>query len=79
MQYTLLGSRQAWMLILYIYRRLLRTIVQERCLGTRTQMHLSEFAYCRESLAKAEIKTCTKWQAICVDHADLKTKTVRYF
>lgn len=51
-----------------------------------TRLNISAFAYCRESLADArrqginladEIKTCTKWQVICVDPEHLKTKEWR--
>lgn len=51
-----------------------------------TCMKIFAFAYCRESLADArrrgvnladEIKTCAKWQVICVDPEHLKTKEWR--
>ncbi|KAJ7301473.1 P-loop containing nucleoside triphosphate hydrolase protein [Mycena albidolilacea] len=50
------------------------------------RLNITAFAYCRESLADAcrrgvsladEIKTCNKWQVICVDPEHLKTKEWR--
>ncbi|KAJ7127744.1 P-loop containing nucleoside triphosphate hydrolase protein, partial [Mycena epipterygia] len=51
-----------------------------------TRLNIAAFAYCRESLADArcqginladEIKSCSKWQVICVDPEHLRTKEWR--
>jgi hypothetical protein len=50
------------------------------------KLHISAFAYCRESIADArrsganlvdEIKTCGRWEVICVDPEHLQEREWR--